>query len=174
MYWVNPATYWIGGVLAAVLKNTQVVCLEGETGVFDPPPGQTCGEYAGRFVQEGRGYIVNPDARQNCGYCPYRNGPEYLATLNIDPGQKWRDCGIFLVFVCTNWMLVYFFIWSVRVKGFSFGMGWLFGTLRKAVRLVTGGWSQLGAKTGQEHGGKRVESAGGKMRAEEAKGELTV
>ncbi|KAI7131471.1 hypothetical protein KC352_g31184, partial [Hortaea werneckii] len=44
--------------------------------------------------------------------------------------------GIFLVFVFTNWFLVYFFIWSVRVKGWSFGMGPLFGFLGKIAGFV--------------------------------------
>lgn len=31
---------------------------------------------------------------------------------------------------------VYFFIWSVRIKGWSFGMGYLFGGLGKLVSAI--------------------------------------
>ena len=68
--------------------------------------------------------------------CPHSTGNQYLSTLNIEASQKWRDFGIFLVFVFTNWFLVYFFIWSVRIKGWSFGMSQLFGGLGKLVNAI--------------------------------------
>lgn len=69
-------------------------------------------------------------------YCPYTTGNDYLATLNIQASQKWRDFGIFLAFCISNWALVYFFVWSVRIKGWSFGFGKLFGTFGKGVDMV--------------------------------------
>lgn len=137
MYYINPSTWWIGGVLAATLGNLPIQCATGEATIFNPPPGQTCGTYADSLVAAmGSGYITNPSATANCGYCPYVNGNEYLATLNISPGDKWRDFGIFLAFVISNWALVYFFIYTVRVRGFTFGMGPLFGMLGKAADRV--------------------------------------
>lgn len=134
MYYINPSTYWIGGVLAATLGNFPIQCTEGESTIFNPPPGETCGSYANPLVaQMGAGYITNPSATSDCGYCQYANGNEYLATLNITPSEKWRDFGIFLAFVISNWALVYFFIYTVRVKGFTFGMGPLFGVLGKGI-----------------------------------------
>ena len=91
MYYVNPSTYWIGGVLAAVLANQSVRCAAGELTLFNPPLGQTCGQYAGTFVRNaGHGYLTNPSATGDCGYCQYQSGVEYLATLNIRPNEKWR------------------------------------------------------------------------------------
>ena len=43
---------------------------------------------------------------------------------------------IFFVFVWTNWLLVYFFIYTVRVRGWSFGMGKLFSVLGKGVNVI--------------------------------------
>jgi hypothetical protein len=79
---------------------------ESETAVFDPPPGQTCTQYAGAFAQSSGGYLLQPDATQNCMMCPYSEANSYLATINISPEDKWRDFGIFLVFTATNYMLV--------------------------------------------------------------------
>jgi len=59
-----------------------------------------------------------------------------LQTLNIQASEKWRDFGIFLAFCISNWALVYFFIYTVRVKGWSFGFGYVFGGLGKAVDKV--------------------------------------
>ncbi|KAH9828507.1 ABC transporter-like protein [Teratosphaeria destructans] len=136
MYWVNPSTWWIGGVLAATLNGIDVRCSTDETAKFTPPPGSTCGEYAGAYARYAGGYLVDTSSTTLCAYCQYSTGNQYLSALNIDASQKWRDFGIFLIFVFTNWMLVYFFIWSVRVKGWSFGFGSLFAGLGKVVGLV--------------------------------------
>ena len=140
IYWIMPSTYWIGGVLAATLRDIQVQCGPGEAAMFSPPPGQTCGQYAQSYVsQRGAGYITNRTATSDCGYCPYSNGVEYMATINVSPSDKWKYLPIFMGFVCSNWLLVYFFIYTVRVKGWSFGLGHVFGGLGKLVGAVKAG-----------------------------------
>jgi len=106
-----------------------------------------------------RGYLtngrdVNPSS--GCGYCQFKNGTEYLATLNIKPEEKWRDLGIFVMFVISNWALVYFFIYTVRVRGWSFGLGWVFGEV--------GGWGDGAVEEGaatEERGGRKRRGDGG-------------
>jgi ATP-binding cassette subfamily G (WHITE) protein 2 (SNQ2) len=110
LYYVNPSTWWIGGVLAATLANQPIQCAESETAVFDPPPGQSCSSYAGAFAESSGGYLLQPDAISNCMMCPYSEANSYLASLNISPDDKWRNLGIFLVFVATNYMLVCSFL----------------------------------------------------------------
>ena len=107
-----------------------------ETARFDAPPGQTCSQYAGQFAKAAGGYFLNPDASNDCQYCQLSIGNQYLAQLNVSASDKWRDFGIFLVFVCTNWMLVYFFIYTVRIRGWGFGLGYVFGGLSKLVDMV--------------------------------------
>lgn len=142
MYYLNPSTYWIGGVLAATLQGVPVRCTAEETGRFDPPPGQTCASYAGGFAQSAGGYLVDPGATAGCQYCPYRSGDEYLATLNLSPGDKWPYFGVFLAFCVSNWALVYLFIYTVRIRGWSFGFGFVFGEVGRVgdwLRGVIGG-----------------------------------
>lgn len=129
MYYVNPVTWWLRGVLSAVLPDVQIECATLETTRFNPPPGKTCAQYAGHFVDQvaKAGYLVNGSATQDCQYCPYKTGAEYMANLNVHRNDKWRCFGIFLAFVIINWMLVYFFIYTVRVRGWSFGLGYIFG-----------------------------------------------
>lgn len=150
MYYVNPSTWWIGGVLAATLHNIPVECTIEETARFNAPPGQTCSQYAGAYATSAGGRLLNPGASTDCQYCQYRTGDQYLASLNIHASEKWRDFGIFLVFVCTNWLLVYFFIYSVRVKGWSFGFGHLFGALGKVVGFIKRPFVRLFAKKRSE------------------------
>ncbi|KAL2131391.1 hypothetical protein VTI74DRAFT_5147 [Chaetomium olivicolor] len=139
LYWLNPSSYWVAGVLSATLAGQPVRCAPNEAAYFNPPLGQTCQDFASSFVhQAGRGYLMNPNDTSNCGYCPYADGSEYLQTLGISPDTKWRNFGIFLVFCVTNWMLVYFFIYTVRIKGMSFGFGTLFNVVGKGVSAIKG------------------------------------
>ncbi|KAK0655003.1 ABC-2 type transporter-domain-containing protein [Cercophora newfieldiana] len=139
LYWLNPSTYWISGVLTTTIAGQAVRCAPNEAAYFNPPSGQTCLEFAGDFVrQAGQGYLTNPEGTTNCGYCPFSSGDEYLASLGLETGTKWRDFGVFLVFCFTNWMLIYFFIWSVRVKGWSFGFGSVMSAVQRGIGAVKG------------------------------------
>ncbi|KAL2203403.1 hypothetical protein CC79DRAFT_1279575 [Sarocladium strictum] len=137
VYWMNPSTYWIGGLLSATLTGQPVECNEQETARFSAPPGQSCEDYAGDFVKSAGGYLLNTSSDE-CQYCPYSSGDDYLATINIAASDKWRNFGVFLMFCITNWMLVYFFIYTVRVRGWSFGFGWVFSNLGKTIDRVKG------------------------------------
>ncbi|EOD44328.1 putative abc drug exporter protein [Neofusicoccum parvum UCRNP2] len=123
---------------------------QAQTARFDPPPNQTCSSYAGAFASASPGYLLNPDATSDCQYCPFTIGDDYLATLNISAGDKWRDFGVFLAFVISNWMLVYFFVYTVRIKGWRFGFGLLFGGLGKCVKKFTGLFSKKESNGVQE------------------------
>lgn len=145
IYYLMPSTYWIGGVIAATLRDITVTCGPGETALFNPPPGQTCAQYASAFVKNaGQGYLTNPEATSECGYCQYRNGVEFMATLNVTPGDKWRYCAIFAAFCVSNWALVYFFVYTVRIRGWSFGFGNVFGLLGRGVDWVVGMFKRRG------------------------------
>ena len=153
IYWLNPSTYYIGGVIAATLPSTIVRCAPSEAAYFNPPPNRTCQEYAGSYVRSiGSGYLTNPDATSDCGYCTYSNGAEYMASLNVVPGDKWKYCGVFLSFCISNWALVYFFIYTVRIKGWSFGLGWLFSRPGKVVEAVKIGLRKIKSKKQNDAG----------------------
>ncbi|CAN9447504.1 unnamed protein product [Alternaria alternata] len=138
MYYVNPSTYWIGGVLSATLTGIPVQCQESETAIFDAPPGQSCSSYAGAFASASPGYLLNPEATSGCQYCPYSVGDDYLATINVKASDKWRDFGIFLAFCISNWALVYFFVWSIRIKGWKFGFGMVGNGVGKVKKMLSG------------------------------------
>ncbi|KAH8689648.1 ABC drug exporter AtrF [Talaromyces proteolyticus] len=137
MYYVNPVTWFLRGVFSAILPSVPIKCQPEEATYFSAPPGQTCGSYA-NFTTAIQGYVTNPDATSDCSYCPYKDGREYMHTLNVQDDDKWKCFGIFLAFVIINWALVYFFIYTVRVRGWSFGMGFVFGVFG----MVIGGVKQ--------------------------------
>ncbi|PWY80967.1 hypothetical protein BO94DRAFT_153864 [Aspergillus sclerotioniger CBS 115572] len=140
MYYVNPVTWWLRGVISSVFPSVDIECASLESTHFNPPPGQTCTQYAGDWVSSvGVGYLSNPNATSDCQYCPYANGQQYMHTLNVHDGDKWRCFGIFLAYVIINWFLVYFMIYCVRVRGWSFGIGYIFS----AVGMMFGGIKKL-------------------------------
>lgn len=149
MYYVNPVTWWLRGVISSVFPSVEIKCSSQETTHFDPPPGSTCGDYANNFVKNiaGAGYLLDPNATSDCQYCPFRDGTEYMQTLNVHDGDKWRCFGIFLAFVIINWALVYFFIYTVRVRGWSFGLGYVFGSLGMIINGVKGLFTSKKSKT---------------------------
>ncbi|SCO47745.1 related to pleiotropic drug resistance proteins (PDR1-15), ABC superfamily [Fusarium fujikuroi] len=132
IYYLLPTTWYSRGVLSAVLPGTPVHCSASEFARFNPPEGMSCGEYAGEFVDlvAHSGYLEDPESVSNCGYCPYKDGREYMATLNVHLEDKWRGLGIMFAYIIANWLLVYFFIYTVRVRRWTFGLGTVFGGMR--------------------------------------------
>jgi ATP-binding cassette, subfamily G (WHITE), member 2, SNQ2 len=157
LYYVNPATYWIGGVLAATIPDIPVQCAPGEATYFIPPSNQTCASFAGDWIQKAGGYLLNPSATNECGWCQFRSGEEYLGTVNLSRKDKWGYFGIFLGFCVSNWVLVYFFIYTVRVKGWTFGFGPLFSVLGKGVDVIVQGVTKLGKRSEKKSEEKTVE-----------------
>ncbi|KAL3480690.1 ABC-2 type transporter-domain-containing protein [Aspergillus californicus] len=138
MYYVNPVTWYLRGTISAIFPSIPISCSSTEATHFNAPSGSSCSDYASNFVSNvaGVGYLMNGAATEDCQYCPYSNGSEYMHTLNVQDGDKWRSFGIFLAFVIVNWALVYFFVYTVRVKRWSFGAGYLFSGLGALGGLV--------------------------------------
>ncbi|KFY68490.1 hypothetical protein V498_10627, partial [Pseudogymnoascus sp. VKM F-4517 (FW-2822)] len=66
MYYVAPFTYWIGGILSAVLAGQPIVCAENDLSFFVPTEGQTCALYAEAWLSSTTGYLVDPGATTRC------------------------------------------------------------------------------------------------------------
>ena len=90
------------GPFSNVLHDTTVQCSPLEINIFQPPQGQTCGEFAGPFLSTGFGALYNPKATANCQYCRYSTGDEYLKTLDISWNDRWRNFGFMWAYVCFN------------------------------------------------------------------------
>lgn len=98
--------------MSAELSQIVVTCAEEELTRFNIPAGlspyaeagslhlidslltgETCGSYARNFLTSAAGYLANPDATGNCGYCAMKTGAGYVATLGYSWSHKWRDWG---------------------------------------------------------------------------------
>lgn len=110
MYYLNPFTFLMGGLLTFTLFDKPITCKESEFAVFNPPSGQTCSGYLSTYLMGlGRGAnLVNPDSTSECKVCQYSQGKDYLATVNItEYYHGWRDIGICVIFVFSSYALVY-------------------------------------------------------------------
>eukprot|EP01133_Synstelium_polycarpum_P019406 gene19406-23237_t len=100
MYHLNPATYFLEGIVTNVLHGVKVVCTESDLVRFSPPAGMTCAEYTADFKPiTGKIMEDTLNSTSSCAYCNYNNGPEYYETLigwSFD--NRWRDFGILTAF----------------------------------------------------------------------------
>ncbi|KAL2705150.1 hypothetical protein AAEP93_000400 [Penicillium crustosum] len=116
MYRVSPFTYWIGGMAGTQLHNRQVVCSTSELSIFNPPSGQTCGEYLMKYVTAAGGQLLNPEATSDCSYCSLKVADQYLSTAGISYSDRWRNFGIMWAFIGFNIFVATLMYYLVRVK----------------------------------------------------------
>lgn len=128
IYWMSPFHYYVGSLLSSVLHDIELRCTADEFAQFAAPAGMTCAQYAGDFLSTATGYLDNPDAiGEACRYCQYRVGDEYLQAINLKFSDEWPFFAIFILFTVVNCGLVYFMMYFVRIKHYSFGFGFVLG-----------------------------------------------
>lgn len=116
MYRVSPFTYWIGGIVAVQLHGKVINCSSAETSIFNPPAGQTCGQYLAPYLSVAPGTLQNPAATSSCSYCALSTADQFLSGSNIYYSQRWRNFGIFWAFIAFNIFAAVFLYWAFRVK----------------------------------------------------------
>ena len=123
MYRLSPFTYWVGGVASVQLHDRPVRCSDVEVSVFDAPPGMTCGQYLQPFLQSAPGYLKNENATSGCQYCSLSNADQYLASVNMFWGQRWRNFGIFWAYIVFDIAVAVLLYYAFRVTKWN----WRFG-----------------------------------------------
>jgi len=120
MYPLSPFNYLIAGLLSNTVGNLPVECANNEYTIIQPTAG-TCQDYLGQYIQNSGGYLANPNAAADCQFCQYRTGNEFLSTLQIQYGDKWRNLGIFIAYCIFNIALLLACTYIFREASFSFG-----------------------------------------------------
>ena len=82
MYYIAPFTYWVSGIAAIILPTLKVTCAESELIRFQAPDGSTCEDYAADWLKGTKGYLSNPEATSDCGYCQYKEGADVSSCLS--------------------------------------------------------------------------------------------
>ncbi|KZV91188.1 hypothetical protein EXIGLDRAFT_676351 [Exidia glandulosa HHB12029] len=115
MYRVSPFTYYVSGILATAVANAPVVCSDIEFILTQPPAGMTCGDYMGPFLSMVGGTIQDANATSNCRSCLLSSTNQFLAQINSNYGNRWRDWGIDWIYIIFNIAAACFLYWLARV-----------------------------------------------------------
>lgn len=115
MYRVSPFTYLVSGMMSTGLANTKVVCSSIEFLQFNPPSGQTCSEYLAPYISFAGGYLENQNATTDCSFCAVADTNVFLAKVNSNYNDRWRNFGLMWVYIVFNVFGAIGMYWLVRV-----------------------------------------------------------
>lgn len=120
MYRVTPVTYFVNAIVSTKVAGADVICAANELVRFNPPFGQDCASYLTPFLTTSGGTLINPQATDQCLFCPISNTDAVLRSLGIYFEHRWRNFGITLVYSLVNVAGALFLYWLFRVpKGFA-------------------------------------------------------
>lgn len=121
MYRVSPLTYLIDGLLSVGIANVDIKCSDYELVKFTPPSGETCADYMKTYITAaGTGYLTEPSNVTECSFCPYSYTNDFLATVGSSYHHRWRNYGIFIVYIVFDYVATVFLYWYMREpKNFS-------------------------------------------------------
>ncbi|KAJ0415291.1 ABC-2 type transporter-domain-containing protein [Aspergillus carlsbadensis] len=116
MYRVSPFTYYVSGISSTALHGRSIQCNDVELKVFDPPAGETCLDYLGKYLDLAGGKLYNPNATSGCEYCSMSSADDYLAQREIFHGDRWQNYGIFCCYFVFNILgaITLYYIFRVR------------------------------------------------------------
>ncbi|KAH7071476.1 ABC-2 type transporter-domain-containing protein [Paraphoma chrysanthemicola] len=101
-YYVSPFTWLVSAMMSIGVHDVPVQCTAAELSIFQPPQGQTCGDYAGAFAKATMATLRNPGAIQDCQLCPISVGDTFLTSLNMSYDDRWRNFGFLVGYTVFN------------------------------------------------------------------------
>ncbi|KAL4882075.1 ABC-2 type transporter-domain-containing protein [Aspergillus karnatakaensis] len=114
MYRVNPFTYVVEGFLGTTLANAPMICADNEIVAIPAVNGSTCEEFLGGYLETMGGALLG-ESDGTCQYCAMTETNDFLAGINIDWANRWRDFGLLFVYIAFNVAAAVFFYWLARV-----------------------------------------------------------
>jgi ATP-binding cassette, subfamily G (WHITE), member 2, PDR len=117
MYRVSPFTYLVSGMLSTGLANSKVSCYSEELLHFSPPAFETCSTYLAPYIKSHGGYLTTDtlNSTTECAFCTISDTNVFLKNASSDYADRWRNLGIFLVYVVFNIVAAVGFYWLARV-----------------------------------------------------------
>lgn len=115
MYRLSPFTYLVDAMVSVGVGNAPAHCSDIEVRHFEPPSGQTCGQYLQAFMSRTDGALANPNATSDCQFCEMTTTTTFLTQINASYDHRWRNFGFLWVFIIFNIGMAVFFYWLARV-----------------------------------------------------------
>jgi ATP-binding cassette subfamily G (WHITE) protein 2 (PDR) len=94
MYYMSPFHYLVEGLLTAGVGGAAVQCADNEYATFNPPAGQTCGQYMTDYIATAGGYLLDSASTGTCQFCQLETTDGFLASFDMFYKNAWRDFGI--------------------------------------------------------------------------------
>lgn len=114
MYRVNPFTYLVGGFTAATLGEAPVTCADDELLPIKAPSSGSCESFLGSYIELAGGYVAR-ESSGDCLFCPVKDTSAFLANLDINFSERWRNFGLMWVYIGINIFLAMGCYWLLRV-----------------------------------------------------------
>ncbi|KAL8995486.1 MAG: hypothetical protein Q9169_004780 [Polycauliona sp. 2 TL-2023] len=117
MYRVSPFTYLVSGVLSVGLANAHISCGPEELLRFSPPSPSTCSEYLAPYIETYGGYLTpgSLNSTMECVFCTGSDTNVFLESVSAVYGDRWRNLGIFCVYIVFNAAAAVGLYWLARV-----------------------------------------------------------
>ncbi|KAM0754754.1 putative SNQ2-ABC transporter [Meredithblackwellia eburnea MCA 4105] len=117
MYHLTPFTYLIEGLCVNAMSGVKITCTPQQFTFLTPPSGQSCLDFMQPFISANAGYAQVVDGK--CGYCAYKSGDEFLATVGMNFSHRYRDVGLMCAYIVFNYALVFILTYLVSMKDWS-------------------------------------------------------
>jgi len=117
MYRVSPFTYLVSGMLSVGLANAPISCAPEELLRFSPPSLSNCSTYLTPYIEASGGYLT-PESMSSTTECVFCSGSDtnvFLRSVSAEYGDRWRNLGIFVVYIIFNVAAAVGLYWLVRV-----------------------------------------------------------
>jgi ATP-binding cassette, subfamily G (WHITE), member 2, PDR len=117
MYRVSPFTYFFSGVLSVGLANSQISCSTEELLHFSPPESLNCSTYLAPYIEASGGYLT-PESKGSTTECVFCSGSDtnvFLESVSAKYEDRWRNFGIFWVYIVFNIAAAVGLFWLTRV-----------------------------------------------------------
>ncbi|KAL2847893.1 ABC-2 type transporter-domain-containing protein [Aspergillus pseudodeflectus] len=115
MYRVSPFTYLVSAMLSTGVSGTTAHCEPVEFVTLTPPDNTTCLEYMQTFKDLNGGYLLDDNATSECTWCQIDNTDTFLAAVNSNFDDAWRNFGLMWVYIFFNIAAAVFIYWLARV-----------------------------------------------------------
>lgn len=103
------------GLMGVAVSGSEVKCADNEILYVNPPGNMTCGDFLGPFAEAAKGNLLNPTAKESCGYCAMSTTDGFLSTFDIFYTHRWRDFGILWSYIVFNIAGALVLYWVFRV-----------------------------------------------------------
>ena len=104
-------------MLSVGLANARSSCSAEELLHFSPPWSSNCSTYLAPYIEAFGGYLTSDslESTTECVFCTRNETNIFLKSVSAEYGDRWRNFGIFLVYVIFNIAAAMGLYWLARV-----------------------------------------------------------